>query len=77
MAERVERANQVALSYQRQWAEYEQQLRDREYQIAHTQLRVDEVENAIADIAVVRAPYGGHIRQVKWLGQGADGGGRP
>ncbi|MEM1256560.1 MAG: hypothetical protein AAGI69_29330 [Cyanobacteria bacterium P01_H01_bin.21] len=73
MAERVEQANQSALSYQRQWAEYEQRLRDREYQIAQTQLRVDEVENAIADIAVVRAPYAGRIRQVKWLGQSPDG----
>ena len=34
LAERVERANQAGLSYQRQWAEYEQRLRDRDYQIS-------------------------------------------
>ena len=73
LAERVERANQVALSYQRQWAEYEQRLRDRDYQLSQTQLRLDEVDNALASLAVVTAPYAGRIRQVKWLGQGADG----
>ncbi|MDB9529937.1 hypothetical protein PN498_28380 [Oscillatoria sp. CS-180] len=73
LAERVERANQAALSYQRQWAEYEQRLRDRDYQLSQTQLRLDEVENAIASLAVVRSPYAGRIRQIKWLGQGADG----
>ena len=48
LAERVERANQAALSYQRQWAEYEQRLRDRDYQLSQTQLRLDEVDNALA-----------------------------
>ena len=61
------------LSYQQQWANYEQRLRDREFQLAQTQLRVDEVENAIANLAVVRSPYEGRIRRVKWLGQDSSG----
>ena len=73
LAERVERANQAGLSYQRQWAEYEQRLRDRDYQISQTRLRLDEVDNALASLAVVRSPYAGRIRRVKWLGQGPDG----
>lgn len=73
IAERVERANQVAMSYQRQWAEYEQRLRDRDYQVAQTQLKLDEVENALANLSVIRSPYAGRIRRIKWLGQGADG----
>lgn len=73
LAERVERANQAGLSYQRQWAEYEQRLRDRDYQLSQTRLRLDEVENAIANLAVVRSPYAGRIRRIKWLGQGPDG----
>lgn len=73
LAERVERANQAALNYQRQWAEYEQRLRDRDYQLSQTQLKLDEVDNAIASLSVVRAPYSGRIRQVQWLGQGPDG----
>lgn len=73
LAERVERANQASLSYQRQWAEYEQSLRNRDYQLSQTQLRLDEIENAIASLSVVRAPYAGRIRQIKWLGQGPDG----
>ncbi|MEO0644794.1 MAG: hypothetical protein AAFZ17_01360 [Cyanobacteria bacterium J06650_10] len=73
VAERVESANQSTMTYQRQWAEYEQRLRDRDYQLTQTQLRLDEVTNAIASLAVVRSPYAGRIRRIKWLGQGTDG----
>lgn len=73
IAERIERANQTAMTYQRQWAEYEQRLRDRDFQLTQAQLRLDEVTNAIASLAVVRSPYAGRIRRVKWTGQGADG----
>ena len=57
------------MTYQRQWAEYEQCLRNREVQIAQAQLRLDEVTHAIASLAVVRSPYAGRIRWIKWLGQ--------
>ena len=73
LSARVENANQLAMTYQRQWAEYEQRLRNREVQAAQTQLRLDEVTNAIASLAVVRSPYAGRIRRIKWLGQGPDG----
>lgn len=65
--------NRDQLSYQQQWANYEQRLRDRDFQLAQTQLRVDEVENALANLAVVRSPYAGRIRRIKWLGQSSDG----
>ncbi|WP_458789415.1 HlyD family secretion protein [Adonisia turfae] len=73
MAADVSSRTHAMLSYQQQWANYEQRLRDRDFQLAQTQLRVDEVENAIANLAVVRSPYAGRIRRIKWLGQGTDG----
>lgn len=72
-ARRVEEQNQAQLAYQRQWAEYEERLRNRDFQVAQVRLRLDEVENAIASLSVVRAPYEGTVRRVKWLGQDADG----
>lgn len=72
-AQRVEDYNQTMLTYQRQWAEYEERLRNRDYQVAQTQLRLGEIENAIASLSVIRAPYPGMVRRVKWLGQSADG----
>ncbi|MEL7354379.1 MAG: hypothetical protein AAFZ17_03140 [Cyanobacteria bacterium J06650_10] len=72
IAKRVEGANQMTMSYQRQWAEYKQRLRDRDYQLTRTQLRLDEGNNAIASLAMVRSPYADRIRRVKWLGQSAD-----
>ena len=65
--------NRDLLGYQNQWAQYEQRLRDREYQIAQTRLKLDEIDTAISNLAVVRSPYAGRIRRIKWLGQGADG----
>ena len=65
--------NRDQLSYQSQWAQYEQRLRDRDYQLSQTQLKLDEIQNEIATLSVVRSPYAGRIRRVKWLGQGTDG----
>ncbi|MEM0978630.1 MAG: hypothetical protein AAGH78_00005 [Cyanobacteria bacterium P01_H01_bin.58] len=73
MAIDISSRNRDQLSYQNQWAQYEQRLRDRDYQISTTRLRLDEIDNAIANLAVVRSPYAGRIRRVKWLGQGSDG----
>ena len=73
VAERVEARNRSALEYQQQWAAYEQRQRDREYQVSQTQLKLNEVTNAIATLSVVRAPAAGKVRRIKWLGQGADG----
>jgi hypothetical protein len=65
--------NQAVMDYQQQWAEYEQHLRDKDYQISQTQLRLDEVDYAIAKLAVVRSPYAGRIRRVRWMDQNPDG----
>ena len=65
--------NRAVMDYQQQWAEYEQRLRDRDYQLSQTQLQLDEVDYAIAKLAVVRSPYAGRIRRVQWLGQNPDG----
>lgn len=73
LARRVEAQNQAALEYQQQQAAYEQRLRDRDYQVAQSQLKLDEVNNAIAAVAVVKSPYAGRIRRIQWLGQGTDG----
>ena len=65
--------NQARLNYQRQLAEYEQRLTDREFQITQLIEKLNNVENQIATLAVVKSPYNGTVRRVKWLGQSADG----
>ena len=54
-------------------AEYEQRIRDKQFQTAQVQARLDDVENVIASLAQVKAPYSGTVRRVKWLGQSPDG----
>ena len=72
-ARRVEEMNQARLNYQRQLAEYEQRLTDREFQVTQLQEKLNNVENAIATLSVVKSPYAGTIRRVRWLGQSPDG----
>lgn len=72
-ARRVEESNQSLLSYQRQLAEYEQRVRDKDFQISQLKVRLNEVENNIANLSTIKAPYGGEVRRIKWLGQSTDG----
>ena len=72
-ARRVEESNQSLLGYQRQLAEYEQRVRDKDFQISQLKVRLNEVENNLAHLSTIKAPYGGEVRRVKWLGQGSDG----
>ena len=72
-ARRVEEMNQARLNYQRQLSEYEQRLTDREFQTTQLIEKLNNVENAIATLAVIKSPYNGIVRRVKWLGQSADG----
>jgi hypothetical protein len=54
-------------------AEYQQRLGEREFQVAQIKAKLQEVDNAIASLATVKAPYSGTVRRVKWLGQSSDG----
>ncbi len=72
-AQRVEQMNAVRSSYERQLAEYQQQLAGREFQEAQLKGKLNEVENAIANLSVVKSPYDGTVRRIKWLGQSPDG----
>ncbi len=72
-ARRVEQMNASRSSYERQMAEYQQQLAGREFQEAQLQGKLNEVSNAIANLSVVKSPYDGTVRRIKWLGQSPDG----
>ncbi len=72
-ARRVEQMNTARSSYERQMAEYQQQLAGREFQEAQLKGKLNEVENAIANLSVVKSPYDGTVRRIKWLGQSPDG----
>jgi hypothetical protein len=72
-ARRVEQMNTSRSSYERQLAEYQQQLAGREFQEAQLKGKLNEVENAIASLSVVKSPYDGTVRRIKWLGQSPDG----
>jgi chromosome segregation ATPase len=71
--QRIEQMNQSRLNYQRQLAEYEQRLADREFQVSQLQARLNDVDNQIASLAQVKAPYSGTVRRIRWLGQSPDG----
>jgi chromosome segregation ATPase len=72
-ARRVEEVNQARSNYERQLAEYQQRLTEREFQMTTVKTKLNEVDNAIASVATVKAPYSGRVRRVKWLDQNPDG----
>jgi hypothetical protein len=77
---RIEEENQALSFYQKQIAEnqinyqraistFEKESRDRDYQFTQLKIQLSSVEDSIAQLAVIRSPYAGKIRRIKFLGQ--------
>jgi hypothetical protein len=65
-----------AIAIQQQQIELERQcsiragqLQEREYSKAQIEAKIQEIDNAIAQLSTVKAPYPGKIKKVKWTGQ--------
>jgi hypothetical protein len=80
LSRRIEEENQALSFYQQQIAEnqinyqrliatYEKESRDRDYQFTQLKIQLSSVEDSIARLAVIRSPYAGKVRRVKFLGQ--------
>jgi hypothetical protein len=80
IARRIEEENQSLSFYEKQIAEnqinyqraistYEKESRDRDYQFTQLKIQLSGVEDQIARLAVIRSPYNGKIRRIKFLGQ--------
>jgi len=80
LTRRVEEENQALSFYQQQIAEnqinyqrliatYEKESRDRDYQFTQLRIQLSGVEDQIARLAVIRSPYAGKIRRIKFTGQ--------
>jgi len=80
LSRRIEEENQALSFYQQQIAEnqinyqrliatYEKESRDRDYQFTQLKIQLSSVEDSIAQLAVIRSPYAGKIRRIKFLGQ--------
>ncbi|HEY9874485.1 MAG TPA: hypothetical protein V6D12_13675 [Candidatus Obscuribacterales bacterium] len=68
-ARRQEEANQATLTYQRQLQESLQDERNKQFQISQIDAKLQEVDNQIAQLSTIKAPYAGTIKRIKWLGQ--------
>jgi len=80
LSRRIEEENQALSFYQQQIAEnqinyqraistFEKESRDRDYQFTQLKIQLSSVEDSIAQLAVIRSPYAGKIRRIKFLGQ--------
>lgn len=77
---RIEEENQALSFYQKQIAEnqinyqraistFEKESRDRDYQFTQLKIQLSSIEDSIARLAVIRSPYAGKVRRIKFLGQ--------
>lgn len=80
VARRIEEANtaqsfyqrQVAenlIAYQRQSSDYEKEQRERDYRLTQTALQLSAIDDSISKLSVIRSPYEGTVRRVKFTGQ--------
>jgi len=80
VAKRIEEANtaqsfyqrQVAenlIAYQRQSADYEKEQRERDYRLTQTRLQLSAIDDSISKLSVIRSPYDGTVRRIKFTGQ--------
>lgn len=80
VAKRIEEANtaqsfyqrQVAenlIAYQRQSSDYEKEQRERDYRLTQTALQLSAIDDSISKLSVIRSPYEGTVRRVKFTGQ--------
>ena len=80
VAKRIEEANtaqsfyqrQVAenlIAYQRQSSDYEKEQRERDYRLTQTALQLSTIDDSISKLSVIRSPYEGTVRRVKFVGQ--------
>lgn len=68
-ARRAEEKNQAQQSYYRQLQDFQQQERDRSFQLAQLTSKIAEVNEKLSTISVVTSPYSGKVRRVKVMGQ--------
>lgn len=68
-ARRAEEKNQAQQSYYRQLQDFQQQERDRSFQLAQLTSKIAEVDEKLSTISVVTSPYSGKVRRVKVVGQ--------
>lgn len=57
------------LEYQRQLQEFDKQTRDRAFQISEATTKLQSVETQLSALSIIRSPYNGTIKKIKWLGQ--------
>lgn len=80
VAKRIEEANtaqsfyqrQVAenlIAYQRQSSDYEKEQRERDYRLTQTRLQLSAIDDNISKLSVIRSPYDGTVRRIKFTGQ--------
>lgn len=79
-ARRIEEANtaqsfyqrQVAenlIAFQRQSADYEKELRERDYRTTQTKLQLSGIDDNISKLSTIRSPYSGTVKRVKFINQ--------
>jgi multidrug resistance efflux pump len=68
--EKQQKNTQLKQEYERQQQTFNQEIRERDYQIAQLQLSLVAVDDKLSLIPVVKSPRNGYIRRIKpWVGK--------
>ncbi|HLO52504.1 MAG TPA: hypothetical protein VK211_29160 [Kamptonema sp.] len=69
VSRRVEEENKSKSFYQNQLAEAQNAQRVKDYQLTDLKLKLSSVDDKLAQLSVIRSPYAGQIKRIKFVGQ--------
>lgn len=65
IARRIEESNQANQSHARQKAAYQNNLQQRQFRLAQLQERAAVIEDNLAKLAIIKAPFAGQVRTIR------------
>jgi hypothetical protein len=68
-AKNAHEQNQAFTNYDRAKSEFQKSEQERNVELANLQQKINEVDNQLANLALVRSPYNGKIKRLKFTGQ--------
>ena len=69
VSRRIEELNKAQSFYQNQLADAQNAQRVKDYQLTDLKLKLSSVDDKLAQLSVIRSPYAGQVKRIKFVGQ--------
>lgn len=59
----------IQMDYQRQLTNFQNEIRERDYQTTQLKLQLSAIDDKISQLAIIRSPYSGQVKRIRFTGQ--------